>query len=81
MVVLLTQYMTPPSLVGLMARHLKNVFFDIFIKNLEGESPFGLIGDNLGSHFREEVINVCVEKNIRFITLVPNSTHLCQGIA
>ena len=54
----------------------KKWFFDVFVKHLEGESPFTLIGDNLGLHFSEEVIKVCIEKNIQFITLVPNSTHL-----
>ena len=54
----------------------KKWFFNVFVKHLEGESPFTLIGDNLGLHFSEEVIKVCIEKNIRFITLVPNSTHL-----
>ena len=61
-------------------RTFKKWFFNIFVKNLEGEGPFALIGDNLGSHFSEEVIKVCVEMNIRFITLVPNSTHLCQPL-
>ena len=59
-------------------RTFKKWFFDIFVKNLEGEGPFAL--NNLGSHFSEEVIKVCVEMNIRFITLVPNSTHLCQPL-
>ena len=61
-------------------RTFKKLFFDVFVKNLEGEGPFALIGDNLGSHFSEEVIKVCLEKNIGFITLVPNSTHLCQPL-
>ena len=45
---------------------------------MEGEARFALIGDNHGLHFSEEVIKVCAEKNIQFITLV--STHLCQSI-
>ena len=44
-----------------MAGHSKN---DVFVKNLEGEGLFTLIGDNIGSLFSEEVIKVCVEKNI-----------------
>ena len=74
---LLTQYIIPWSLVGLMAGHSKN---DVFVKNLEDEGLFALIGDNIGSHYSEEVIKVCVEKNIWFITLVPNSMHLCQSL-
>ena len=80
MVVLLTQYMTPRSPLGLIVGHLKNGFFDVFVKNLEGERPLALIGDNPGLHFSKEVIKVCVEKDISFITLVPNSTHLCQPL-
>ena len=61
---LLTQYMTPRSLLGLKVGHIKNGFFDIFVKNLEGEHPLALIGDKPGLHFSEEVIKVCVEKDI-----------------
>ena len=45
-------------------RTFKEWFFNVFVKHLEGEDPFALIGDNLGSHFSKEVIKVCVEKNI-----------------
>ena len=37
-------------------RTYKKWFFDIFVKNLEGDGSFALIGDNLGSYFSEEVI-------------------------
>ena len=38
-----------------MAGHSKN---DAFVKNLEDEGLFALIGDNIGSHYSEEVIKV-----------------------
>lgn len=39
-----------------------------------------LIGDNLASHFTEEVIRLCQENNIRFVCLPKNATHLCQPL-
>ena len=42
--------------------------------------PKVIIGDNLGCHFSCKVIETCLQKDIRFITLVPNTTHLCQPL-
>ena len=56
-------------------------FFDIFLpftSNLVG--PIALIGDNLGSHFTSEVIEATLQHNIKFITMPPSSTHLCQPL-
>ena len=39
-----------------------------------------IIGDNLGCHFSEEVIVACRENNIAFVSLIPNSTHMCQAL-
>ena len=39
-----------------------------------------LIGDNLGSHFSPSVIQECVNRDIYFICLPPNVTHLCQPL-
>ena len=39
-----------------------------------------LIGDNLSSHLSEEVIDSCEKKNIAFVFLPANSTHLCQPL-
>ncbi|KAJ2937287.1 hypothetical protein O0L34_g19527 [Tuta absoluta] len=47
-------------------------------KRLEGRKV--LIGDNLSSHFDDDVIAVCEANNISFVCLVPNSTHLCQPL-
>lgn len=54
-----------------------NVFLPEAIK-LQGTKV--LIGDNLGSHFSPEVIQSTVENDIKFITLPPNATHLCQPL-
>ncbi|XP_065654821.1 uncharacterized protein LOC136081436 [Hydra vulgaris] len=39
-----------------------------------------LIGDNLSSHLSHKVIHSCEKHNIRFICLLPNSTHLLQPL-
>ena len=39
-----------------------------------------LIGDNLASHFSEEVVTTCTTNNIGFLCLPTNSTHLCQPL-
>ncbi|XP_050313649.1 jerky protein homolog-like [Anthonomus grandis grandis] len=54
-------------------------FFKIIVpyyRRLDG--PKAIIGDNLASHLSEAVIKKCKEKNIRFIFLPANSTHLTQ---
>ena len=55
-------------------------FFEVLLPQLKGDGPFAVIGDNLGSHFNQRVIQKCKEKNIRFLTLPPNSTHICQPL-
>lgn len=39
-----------------------------------------LIGDNLASHFTEQVVKSAAEHNVAFICLPKNSTHLCQPL-
>ncbi len=39
-----------------------------------------LIGDNLSSHFSDEVLKLCEENDIAFICLPANSTHLLQPL-
>ena len=58
----------------------KKWFKEVLVPNLKGDGLFAIIGDNLGSHFSEEVINICLKRNICFIMLVPNSMHLCQPL-
>lgn len=56
-------------------------FFRVFlpyVSNLDG--PIALIGDNLGSHFSADVIAVTIERSIKFITMPPASTHVCQPL-
>ena len=59
----------------------KQWFFDIFMpaaSKLDG--TVAIIGDNLPSHFSKEVIEATLEHDIKFITMPPNSTHLCQPL-
>lgn len=41
---------------------------------------FAMIGDNLSSHFTEEVIRLALENDIQFVFLPPNSTHITQPL-
>ena len=47
---------------------------------LEAGSKKVLIGDNLSSHFSNEVLDLCGKNNINFICMPPNATHLCQPL-
>ena len=56
-------------------------FFSVVVphmRRLDGKKV--LIGDNLSSHLSVEVINKCIDLNIAFILLPPNSTHLTQPL-
>ena len=55
------------------------MFFYIFLPHAcQLDGPVAIIGDNLPSHFSLSVITATLEHKIRFITLIPSSTHLCQ---
>ena len=69
------QFLTAMSLAGLMGAHSEK----FFPPTLKGDPPFAITGDNLTSHLNE-VINISLEQNICFITLVVNSMHLCQQL-
>ena len=45
----------------------KKWFKGVFVPNFKGDGPFAIIVDNLGSYFSEEVIKICLERNICFI--------------
>ncbi len=47
---------------------------------LKLEGKIVLLGDNLSTHFCEEVLEKCKEHDISFICFVPNSTHLSQPL-
>ena len=49
-----------------------------FLRRKEGRKL--LIGDNLSSHFSQDVIEECQKCDIYFVCLPPNSTHLCQPL-
>ena len=56
-------------------------FFELFLKkvsSIPGEKV--ILGDNLTSHFSPSVINACNEMGIKFISLIPITTHLCQPL-
>lgn len=56
-------------------------FKEILLPNaMEKEGTKAIIGDNLGSHFSPEVIRLTEEHDIKFISLHPNSTHICQPL-
>ncbi|XP_055838495.1 uncharacterized protein LOC129906661 [Episyrphus balteatus] len=42
--------------------------------------PKAIIGDNLSSHFSEDVIKLAEENNIKFICLPPNCIHIAQPL-
>ncbi|KAB0804444.1 hypothetical protein PPYR_01414 [Photinus pyralis] len=49
-----------------------------YLKKLDGKKI--LIGDNLSSHFSPKTIRLCMEYNIHFVFLPPNSTHMTQPL-
>jgi len=54
---------------------------EIFLPGARGQSGVKvLIGDNLAPHFTMPVIQAATENDIRFVNLVPNSTHLLQPL-
>lgn len=56
-------------------------FKELFLPCVAGKpGPKVIIGDNLGSHFSPDVLRLTEEHDIRFITLIPNSTHLLQPL-
>ena len=63
-------------------RMFETWFFKQFILSIRKhqEKQVVLIGDNLGSHFSPKVIDACVQNDIIFICLPPNTTHSCQPL-
>ena len=51
------------------------MFYSLAIKILQT-----LLGDNLSSHISPNVIKACEEKEIKFVCLPPNSTHITQPL-
>lgn len=49
-----------------------------YLKRKEGTKV--LIGDNLSSHFNQDVLDLCKNHDIKFACLPPNSTHICQPL-
>uniref|UniRef100_A0A7M5XHY1 HTH psq-type domain-containing protein n=1 Tax=Clytia hemisphaerica TaxID=252671 RepID=A0A7M5XHY1_9CNID len=55
-------------------------FHKVLLPNIKGNENSCIIGDNLPSHLSLEVIEECERRNISFILLPPNSTHLTQPL-
>ena len=56
-------------------------FSNVFLANVASQPGTKvLIGDNLPSHFSPKVIEEANKNNIRFITMPPSTTHLCQPL-
>ncbi len=56
-------------------------FFHLFLPHasrLQGKVV--LLCDNLSSHFSPDIIAECQKRNISFVCMLPNSTHLCQPL-
>lgn len=49
-------------------------------QKLNEQGKVVVIGDNLSSHFSQDVLNLCEENNISFACLPKNSTHLTQPL-
>ena len=49
-----------------------------YCRGLEGKKV--LMGDNLSSHFSNEILEECERNNISFVCLPPNATHLLQSL-
>ena len=63
------------------SRCFERWFFEVFlphIRDLRGIKV--LIGDNLASHFTSTVVQAALDNDIRFVCLIPNSTHLLQPL-
>ena len=41
-------------------------FFEVLLSQLKGDGSFAVIGDNLGSHFNQRIIQKCKEKTSGF---------------
>ncbi|XP_076807574.1 uncharacterized protein LOC143450773 [Clavelina lepadiformis] len=56
-------------------------FFGLFLEAVK-DTPGTkiMLGDNLASHFSETVLKACEENDIKFVSLLPNATHLLQPL-
>ena len=55
-------------------------FKTIFLPVARRKEKTALIGDNLSSHFSDEVLDLCKRHNVKFICLPPNSTDKIQPL-
>ena len=60
---------------------LECFFNDILLPRIKKqEGAHAMIGENLSSHISESVVRKCERRNVKFICLPPNSTHLTQPL-
>ncbi|KAG4078417.1 hypothetical protein HA402_013128 [Bradysia odoriphaga] len=58
-------------------------FSSMFVPFIRKQKHIGkvvVIGDNLSSHFSEDVLSLCEANNIAFVCLPTNSTHMTQPL-
>ena len=74
--------MTSLEVDGLIPETFETWFVEVFPQNIPASKndPIFVIGDNLSSHFSTYLIQECIKNNIIFVTMPPNSTHLCQPL-
>lgn len=77
-----TIYNRSPSgwfVLNLFEDYFFRVVMPYFKKSPQSE-PKLMLGDNCASHLSVNVITACIDNNIRFAFLPPNSTHLTQPL-
>jgi len=63
------------------SRCFEKWFSDVFLKSVRNQQGTKVvIADNLASHFSPSVIQASLDNDIRFVCLLPNSTHLLQPL-
>ena len=63
------------------SRTFENWFTKVFLANTQNKlGTKVMIGDNLTSHFSAKVIDLANQNDIKSVTLLSNTTHLCQPL-
>ena len=72
--------MPQQKVVGWMDQRFYVVSLNCFSQKLLSYLVLVLIGDKLASHFSIDVINACLQNDVRFIFFLPNTTYLCYPL-
>jgi len=63
------------------SRCFERWFSEVFLPHIRDHRGIKvLIGDNLASQFTSTVVQAALDNDIRFVFLIPNSTHLLQPL-